>query len=151
VSTQRFKTTVEQSGTKAYITLPFDPNEVWGEKERHHITGSINDHPIRGPLEATGMEFYLLLGPAWRRDNGIDVGAEVEVALSPEGPQTDNIASDIAAALNTEPEAENFFNALPTFYRKNYIRWIESAKRPETRANRIAEMTALLKEGKRQK
>ena len=37
------------------------------------------------------------------------------------------------------------------FYRRNYVRWIESAKRPETRAARIADTVALLKAGKRQK
>lgn len=151
MATQHFKTTVEQSGTKVYITIPFDPNEVWGEKERHHITGSINGHPVRGPLESIGTEFFIALGPAWRRDHEIEAGAEVEVTLAPEGPQTDNVAPDIAAALLAEPEASHFFNSIPTFYRKNYIRWIESAKRPETRANRIAEMVGLLKEGKRQK
>jgi hypothetical protein len=151
MSTQRFTTTVEQSGTKVYITLPFDPNEVWGEKERHHITGSINACRIRGPIEVIGTEFYIALGPAWRRENEIEQGMEVEVILSPEGPQTDNIAPDIADALTAEPEAKAFFDSLPTFYRKNYIRWIESAKRPETRAKRITETTALLKAGIRQK
>jgi hypothetical protein len=151
VSAQRFTTIVEQSGTKVYITLPFDPNAVWGVKERHHISGSINGCPFRGPIEAIGTEYFIALGPAWRRDNGIDVGAEVEVVLAPEGPQTDNIARDIARALEAEPEARTFFESLPSFYRKNYIRWIESAKRPETRAARIAEAVKLLKAGVRQK
>jgi uncharacterized protein YdeI (YjbR/CyaY-like superfamily) len=40
---------------------------------------------------------------------------------------------------------------LATFYRNNYIRWIESAKRPETRRGRIAEMVDLLKAGTKQR
>jgi len=40
---------------------------------------------------------------------------------------------------------------LATFYRNTYIKWIESAKRPETRAARIEEMVQLLKAGKKQK
>src|SRR5262249_46650139 len=36
-------------------------------------------------------------------------------------------------------------------YRKNFIRWIESAKREETRAGRIQEMIKLLKAEKKQK
>jgi uncharacterized protein YdeI (YjbR/CyaY-like superfamily) len=40
---------------------------------------------------------------------------------------------------------------LATFYRNGYIPWIESAKRPETRSARIAEMLSLLKAGKKQR
>jgi uncharacterized protein YdeI (YjbR/CyaY-like superfamily) len=68
-----------------------------------------------------------------------------------EGPQAETLSSDIALALKAEPNAQAFFESLATFYRNNYIRWIESAKRPETRARRIGEMIDLLKEGKKQK
>jgi len=95
--------------------------------------------------------FFLSLGPAWRRDNGIDAGAKVEVVLAPEGPQSDTLSSDVVAALNADPKAKAFFDSLATFYRKNYIRWIESAKRPETRTARIAQMMRLLKAGKKQR
>ncbi|GMV87457.1 MAG: hypothetical protein AMXMBFR81_03880 [Chthonomonas sp.] len=54
-------------------------------------------------------------------------------------------------ALALEPEARRFFDSLPTFYRNNYARWLKDAKRPETRAKRLAEMVALLKEGKRER
>jgi uncharacterized protein YdeI (YjbR/CyaY-like superfamily) len=61
------------------------------------------------------------------------------------------MAGDIAAALETEPDARRFFESLATFYRKGYVRWIEQAKRPETRSRRIAETVAALKAGKRQR
>jgi uncharacterized protein YdeI (YjbR/CyaY-like superfamily) len=85
------------------------------------------------------------------RDNGLEVGAEVELALSPEGPQLDNVAHDVLAALDGAPQARDFFLSLPTFYRKNFIRWIEGAKRPDTRSRRIAEMIQLLRAGKRER
>ena len=82
---------------------------------------------------------------------GLAAGDTVRVELSPEGPQLDRMPPDVAAALAAEPRARAFFEGLATFYRKNFMRWIESAKRPETRANRIAEMVRLLKAGKREK
>jgi hypothetical protein len=151
LTTQRFKTTIASSGARTFIALPFNPDEVWGAKQRHHITGSVNGCPIRGPLGAEGTQFYLPLGAAWRRDNGLEAGAEVEVVLSPEGPQSARLSPDVAGALDGEPQAKAFFDALATFYRNNYIKWIESAKRPETRRARIDEMVALLKAGKKQK
>lgn len=85
------------------------------------------------------------------RDNGIEPGATVSVRLVLEDPQIDNIAPDIAKALSKNKRAKTFFDGLPTFYRKNFIRWIESAKREDTRVRRISEMMELLKEGKREK
>ena len=61
------------------------------------------------------------------------------------------LAADITEALAAAPAAQAFFDALPTFYRKNFMRWIDSAKRPATRAAHIAEMVELLKAGKRER
>ena len=69
--------------------------------------------------------------------------------MAPEGHQVDTVAPDIGDALRAEPEARAFFESVAPFYRNNYIRWIESAKRPETRSARIAEMVKSLKAGQK--
>lgn len=145
LTTQRFKTVVAKSGTRVFVPIPFNPNDVWGVKQRHYITGTVNGMNVRGSLGSDGTQYFLILGAAWRRDCGIDAGTKVDVVLSPEGPQDENMSEDV------EPKAKAFFESLATFYRKNYIRWIESAKKPETRIARIKEMISLLKDGKRQK
>ena len=151
MTTQRFKAIVAKSGNRTLIAIPFNPNEIWGVKQRHHITGSVNGCGVRGSLGSDGTQYFLPLGAAWRRDSGVEDGADVEVVLAPEGPQADALAADILAALDTEPATRAFFEALATFYRNGYVRWIESAKRPETRSARIAEMLSLLKAGKKQR
>lgn len=148
---KNFETIIKKSGSRTLIEIPFDPNEVWGVKQRHAVTGTINGRKVRGSLELDESNYFLSLGPIWRRDNGLDVGAKVEVVLSPEGPQAENISADIVGALESNPEASAFFHSLATFYRRNYVKWIESAKRPETRSKRIDEMIALLKAGQREK
>lgn len=148
---QRFEGAIAKSEARIYIAIPFDPNRVWGVKARHHITGTVNGHQVRGALDSDGSQYFLPLGAAWRRDCGLDVGDQVAVVLAPEGPQAEALSADIAAALAAEPQAKSFFEGLATFYRKGYIKWIEGAKRPETRGARIAEMVALLKAGKKQK
>ena len=151
MTTQRFKTVISKAGSRTFIAIPFSPNEVWGVRQRHHTTGTINGCAVRGSLGSDGSQYFLPLGAAWRRDNGVEAGAEVEVVLAPEGPQTDALAPDIVAALESEPEARAFFESLATFYRNGYVRWIETAKRPETRSARVAEMLSLLKAGKKQR
>jgi hypothetical protein len=148
---QHFRTTIAKSGTRTFIVLPFNPNEVWGVKQRHYITGTINGYGVRGSLGSDGRQYFLPLGAAWRRGCGLEAGSIVEVVLMPEGPQSESLSPDVAAALDAEPQAKAFFESLATFYRNTYIKWIESAKRPETRTARINDMIELLNAGKKQK
>jgi len=133
------------------IKLPFDPAAEWGARDRYNLTGSVAGHKVRGKLTPRGDAYYLELGPAWCRGPVFAPGAAVAISLEPEGPQLSAMDADIAAALDAEPEARRFFEALPTFYRKNFMRWIEGAKRPETRTRRIAETVATLKAGRRER
>lgn len=151
MATQRFTGVVSTAGGKAVIVLPFDPNEAWGPKARHHTAGTINGRDWRGPLTAEGGQYLVALGPAWRRDNGIEPGAAVTVELVPEGPQADGLAPDLAAALADAPDAQAFFDSLATFYRKGYLRWLDGARRPEARKARIQELIALLRAGQKQR
>lgn len=149
MSMQRFHATIQKSESRTIIPLPFNANDVWGVKERHHITGAINGHAFRGPLGTDGQTFYLALGAAWLRDTQLAPGTVVAVELSPEGPQVTQMAADITAALDAEPQAKAYFESLATFYRKNYMKWIEGARQPATRAARIEKMLSLLKDGKK--
>ncbi len=50
------------------------------------------------------------------------------------------VPDDLTAALGTDPAAAPGFEALGTSAKKAIIFWVTSAKRPETRARRIAEI-----------
>src|ERR1051325_3353974 len=95
---QRFRATITKAGGKTYVALPFDPNERWGDKDRHYVRGSVGDNKIRGVLLFDGTEFVLPLGPAWMRDNPVSIGATVAVALEPDGPVGGALPDDLAAA-----------------------------------------------------
>ncbi len=115
------------------------------------MTGTIEGRTVRGKLTLVNGEPYLLLGPAWCRDPRVGPGTHATVTLAPEGPQVASLSRDVRDALEAEPEARRYFESLATFYRKGYVRWIDGAKRPETRAKRIEETVAALKAGKRQR
>ncbi len=133
------------------FTIPFDPAVAWGERDRYHVHGIVGRQPFRGPLTLSDGSWSVELGPAWCRAPGFGPGDEVEVELGPEGPQSTALGEDVADAFAAEPAAARFFDSLPSFYRKNLVRWIEDAKRPETRAKRIAETVELAKQGKRER
>lgn len=150
--TRTFTTTLTKHGTSAVIILPFDPAHTWGERPRYHITGTVANIAVRGALTVIDGRYALKLGPAWLRDCGIPISNEITVTLALEGPQVENMADDIVTALQTNPAAKAFFDGLPTFYRKKYLRWIDGTKsRSDVRVQRIAEMCMLLAQGKRER
>jgi uncharacterized protein YdeI (YjbR/CyaY-like superfamily) len=55
----------------------------------------------------------------------------------------------IAEALRANRKAWDHFQELAPTYRRNFVVWIHSAKRPETREKRILESLALLEAGQR--
>ena len=148
-----FKAKIEGSEKgRVYVVLAFDPEKAWGPRARYHVRGTINGNKVRGALEKFARGYFLPLGPAYRRGAGLRPGDSVTVTLMAEGPESRALAPDVAAALAAEPEAARFFDGLATFYRKNYLRWIDATKRsPETRARRIAELVELMRAGRKQR
>jgi uncharacterized protein YdeI (YjbR/CyaY-like superfamily) len=147
VAEQRFRSNVVRTKSKTYVPIPFDPNDVWGEKDRHYVKGSVGGCRIRGVLRIEETGYALPLGPAWLRDNALAESRPVDVVLEPDGPQSEAMADDIAQALDASPNARVFFQSVAPFYRKNFLRWIDQAKRAETRQARIAEMVKMLEAG----
>lgn len=147
----RYATRPQIRGKSVSIPFPFDPDALWGRKERHDSCGTVNGVPVRGPLERDRDGWVLARGPAFWRDLGVDPasGPELEVVLGPEGPLLDEQDADVRAAFAGSAEATAFFYAIAPFYRKNWLRWIGDAKRPETRAARIAQTVEALAAGRR--
>ena len=61
---------------------------------------------------------------------------------------TETVPEDFQRALDAEPAAGDFFASLGPTKRYSFLYRIEDAKRPETRAKRVAEYVELLAEGK---
>ena len=64
-----------------------------------------------------------------------------------DSPSTATVPDDFQAALDAEPAAAEFFASLGSTRRYSFLYRIADAKRPETRAKRIAEYVELLARG----
>lgn len=58
------------------------------------------------------------------------------------------MTKEIELALDKKSKAKSIFNKLPLSYRRNYIAWIQAAKKQTTRQKRIKEMIENLEVGK---
>jgi Bacteriocin-protection, YdeI or OmpD-Associated len=133
------------------IDLPFDPASIWGDRDRYYLAGSIQQYPMRGVVVGGTDAPALELGPSWCRDPRVGAGATLRVSLQPEGPQLDSMSPDLADAIRADPRARRFFESIATHYRNGFVTWVESAKRPETRARRVGEVVAALEAGRRER
>lgn len=136
----------------ATIPLPFDPAEAWGRRERYHVKGTIQGVRFRSALVHRAGGWQIELGMKSQCASGLRDNQEVIVEIWPEGPQHDELASDIADALSARPQALRSFEGLATFYRKGWLRWIDATRRrPDVRAARIAEMVRLVEAGHKER
>ena len=75
-----------------------------------------------------------------------DEGDYVHVILYPDNDPLE-VPEEMLICLRDEPKALKFFNSLSESERKFYIDWIYSAKRSETKVNRLAQAVNRLAQG----
>jgi len=79
----------------------------------------------------------------------VDAGeGAVQRKVRPPRPEA-AVPPELAEALADDDAAAATFNGFPPSCRREYCEWIGDAKRPETRAKRVAEAIGMLREGKR--
>ena len=77
---------------------------------------------------------------------GKDVGDAVWVTLEEDKePRTVQMPVDLKAALKDRPDFEAVFTALSYTHQKEYVDWIEGAKKEETRRRRICKTVDALR------
>jgi uncharacterized protein YdeI (YjbR/CyaY-like superfamily) len=64
-------------------------------------------------------------------------------------PRVPQLPAYIARALKTNPRAWTFFRQLSPTNRRDFVVWIHTAKRPETRERRLRQSIALLAAGRK--
>jgi uncharacterized protein YdeI (YjbR/CyaY-like superfamily) len=64
-------------------------------------------------------------------------------------PVMEEVPQEFQQALQKNPRARATFEALAPSYRKHYLLWVGTAKRPETRQKRILEAIRLLEAGEK--
>jgi len=144
-----FDGVVEAAGRGGHVVeIPLDVPAVFGVK-RPPVRGTVNDAPFRSTVAVYGGRFLLGLNREVREAaGGVAVGDTVAVQLERDDePRTVELPDDLRAALDERRVA--FFDSLSYTHQREYVRWIEEAKREDTRRRRIERAAELLREGVR--
>jgi len=148
---QTFTATIQNAGGGgAFVEVPFDVEEAFGSK-RPKVKATFEGVPYRGILTRMGTEHHLLIIlKEIRAKIGKTFGDEVTITVEPDTePRVIEIPAELKKAFKIEREAKAFFDKLSYTHRREYVMWINEAKREETRQNRIVKTIGMLKEGKK--
>ena len=101
--------------------------------------GSVNGESYRATLVPFGAGRYrLYLNGEIRKATGTDVGSVIKVKLNlDEASRVIRTPADFSAALRAKPVAAATFRKATPSHRREILRLIINAKRPETRQSRI--------------
>ena len=135
----RFEATVIKRGAALCFSLPERVSERISHSGRVPISGSINSYPVHTSLfPDDGGGHFMMVGKEVQRFIGARAGDTLRVILDVrrEGGAV-QIPLDLERALARSEAAMRAFSRLSPSHQREYVDWIEEAKRPETRARRI--------------
>jgi hypothetical protein len=144
-----FRTTVVQSGkTATGLQVPDDVVAALGGGRRPSVTVTLGGYGYRTTIAPMGGAFWIPLSAEHREAAGVRAGEEVDVRVELDtAPRETPLPEDLAAALDEDARA--FFDGLAPSHRREWVRWVEEAKKPETRAARIERTAEALKAGRK--
>jgi len=146
----RLTTRLVPRGPAAAVVLDEEQVAAIGEgAKRFPVVATVNGYTWRTSVTRMSGEFLLGLNRAVREAAGVESGDIVEVAVElDEAPREVEVPKALADALAEDAQASASFEHLSYTHRKEYARWIEAARREETRQRRVAQSLERLRQGK---
>lgn len=144
-----FRTTVELGGrTATGLRVPDEVVEALGAGRRPPVVVTVDDYTYRTTVAPMGGAYFVPLAPEHREAAGVQPNDEVAVRLRLDtAPREVTVPDDLAAAFDEPGRAT--FDALAYSHRQEWVRWIEEAAKPGTRAARIEKTVESLRAGRK--
>jgi hypothetical protein len=117
------------------------PSDFLGVRGRVWLRGTLEGHPFWVAAQPMGDgNHWVTVNREMRAEMGLVGDEEVEaVFVQADGPPELAVPDDLRRALESHEEAQALFQRMSHNHRKEYIRWVAEAKRPETRARRASQ------------
>jgi hypothetical protein len=130
-----------------YVVVPPAVVKAAGLKHHSRVRGTCNGVSYRSSTPMYSGVYYLGLHKAMLAEAGATPGQELTLTLEldPDPLPTDALPEDFAAALARDAKAAAAWEKLRPSHKREHVRAILEAKRPETRAARIAKTMAALR------
>lgn len=155
-ATIRFEATLlgpenPKGATWSFLVLPADASAKLPTRSMTTVDGTLDGHRFQATLEPDGQgSHWLKVGRALRDAAGADVGATVALEIAPVAVEPEpRVPAALRQALAAAPAAQAQWSSLTPVARRDWIHWITSGKKAETRERRIVTACDMLASGKR--
>ncbi|MGY1425232.1 YdeI/OmpD-associated family protein [Lysobacter sp. A289] len=137
--------------TWTFLILPKAASGKLPTRSMTTVDGTLGGAPFQATLEPDGQgSHWLKVDKKLREAAGAKVGDEVALEISPvEQEPEPKVPADLRKALADTPEARAVWRDITPVARRDWIHWITSPKRPETRVRRIETACDKLASGQR--
>ncbi len=135
-----------------YIEFPYDAEKEFGRKGQIKVKAYFDGFEYRGSLVRMGHPCHIIgLNKKVRDAIKKGPGDTVDVLIIEDTEErVVEVPADFVAALNKNKAAKETFEKMSFTHRHEYVEWITSAKKTETRENRIGKaVEMILKEKKK--
>ena len=134
-----------------FLVLPKESSATLPSRGMTAIEGKINGVSFQATLEPDGDKgHWLKVDRKMREAAGVNAGDMVTVEIVPARAEPEpKVPTDLRKALAAAPHARALWSNITPRARRDWIHWITSAQRPETRARRVDNACAMLAAGKR--
>ena len=134
-----------------FFIIPFSVQKVFGKKSGVKVKVKINGIEHRGFLMPQGDGTHCMgLKKELREKMKVSYGDKITVEMQEDlEERTIEIPGELKSAVNKNKSAKSFFESLSFTNRKEYVNWIVSSKRKETRLERLNKTIDKLNKGKK--
>jgi hypothetical protein len=141
----------DKRATWTFLVLPRAASAKLKTRASAAVEGRANGAPFRATLVPDGRGSHWLKLPRKLRESaGAESGDVVTLEIVRTGREPEaRIPADLRKALAAAPKAKALWADITPAARRDWIDWITSAKRPETRTRRVAGACDMLAKGKR--
>lgn len=136
----------------AFVVLPADASAALPSRGMVSVTGTLGGVAFSATLDPDGKGgHWLKVERELREAVGAGFGDEVTLALTPVAEEPEPVVpEDLRRALAAAAgRAREVWLDITPVARRDYVQWITSAKRAETRAARVERACDMLAKGKR--
>jgi hypothetical protein len=135
----------------SFLLLPAAASAKLPTRSMVSVDGTLAGAPFQATLAPDGQgSHWLKVDAALRRAAGAEVGDTVVVSVAPvrEAPEP-QVPADLRQALEDNAAARATWDEITAIARRDWIHWIVSGKRAQTRIKRIAVACEKLAKGQR--
>ncbi len=134
-----------------FLVLPKAASAKLPARSMVSVEGTINGVAFQATLEPDGRgSHWLKVDRKLREAAGANAGEVVTLEMAPAKEEPDpKVPADLRKALAASPKSRATWSDITNIARRDWIHWITSGKKTETRVRRIATACDMLAKGKR--